>query len=157
MLELWYATFPINSAARATGQAAIILLLGLTLLQGYTQYFQAWAGSTAVYVAFNEGTVSMAGHLKTDKFVGERYIVASADQFPVVDYLDYGFGGYRDITPADLVVLPVATASRQFYIATASRDDAVKTLKDKFPGGVLQPHYSAFNQVEIYYTYEVSK
>ncbi len=34
MLELWYATFPINSAARATGQAAIILLLALTLLQG---------------------------------------------------------------------------------------------------------------------------
>jgi len=51
MLELWYATFPINSAARASGQAAIILLLALTLVQGYTQYFRAWAGSTAVYGA----------------------------------------------------------------------------------------------------------
>jgi len=157
MLELWYATFPINSAARASGQAAIILLLALTLIQGYTQYFRAWAGSTAVYVAFNEGTVGMAEHLRTDKFTGERYIVAPADQLPVVNYLDHGFNGYLAITPTALVTLPVATASRQFYLSTSSRDEAVKVLKAKFPGGTLQPHYSAFNQVEIYYTYEVIK
>ncbi len=157
MLELWYATFPINSAARASGQAAIILLLALTFVQGYTQYFRAWAGSTAVYVAFNEGTVGIAEHLKTDKFSGERYVVSTTDQFPVIDYLDHGQLGYRVITTADLTALPVAGASRQFYIATSIRDDAVKVLKAKFPGGTLQPHYSSFNQVEIYYTYEITK
>src|SRR6185369_11368090 len=68
MFELWYATFPINSAAKVSGQAAIILLLALSALQGYTQYFSAWGGSTAVYVAYNEGATSVAGHLKTDKF-----------------------------------------------------------------------------------------
>jgi 4-amino-4-deoxy-L-arabinose transferase-like glycosyltransferase len=157
MLELWYATFPINSAARATGQAAIILLLALTLVQGYTQYFRAWAGSTAVYSAFNEGTVSIAEHVKTDKFSGERYIVIPSGQVPIIAYLDHGYAGYQIITPGQLQALPVTTVSRQFYIDTSSRDEAVKTLKVKFPGGTLQPHYSGFNQVEIYYTYEARK
>lgn len=157
MLELWYATFPINSAARATGQAAIILLLALSLLQGYTQYFRAWAGSTAVYSAFNEGSVQMADHLKSDSFTGERYAVLPAELFPVIQYLSYGSKGYRLLTPADLTALPVATANRQFYITAVSRDESVKVLKAKFPGGVLRPHYSSFNQLEIYYTYEVNK
>lgn len=157
MLELWYATFPINSAARATGQAAIILLLALSLLQGYTQYFRAWAGSTAVYVAYNEGITQMAEGLRRFGFAGERYAVLPADQTPVLNYLNKDVGGFKTIIPGDLVGLPVATANRQFYIAAASRDESVKILKAKFPGGVLRPHYSPFNQVENYYTYEISK
>ncbi|HVQ44802.1 MAG TPA: glycosyltransferase family 39 protein [Candidatus Saccharimonadia bacterium] len=157
MLELWYATFPINSAARATGQAAIILLLALSLLQGYTQYFRAWAGSTAVYVAYNEGTTQMATHLRTDKFNGERFVVVGADQVPVFEYLDHDLANYRLLDTTALAGLPIATASREFYIATSTRDAAVKILKAKFPGGVLHPHYSGFNQIEIYYTYETTK
>jgi 4-amino-4-deoxy-L-arabinose transferase-like glycosyltransferase len=157
MLELWYATFPINSAARATGQAAIILLLALSLLQGYTQYFSAWAGSTPVYAAYNEGAVEIAHHLVTDKPNGERFVVLPQEQDPVVQYLNYGNTSYKIIAPADIAGLPLATGSRDFYIVAASRDDAVKVLKTKFAGGVLHPHYSSFNLIEIYYTYEVSK
>ncbi len=157
MLEMWYATFPVNSAARATGQAAIILLLTLTLLQGYTQYFKAWAGSTAVYIAYNEGANQIAARLRYDNFAGERYVVIPSDQTPVVDYLDRGRTKYRIMTPADLTALPIAATNRQFYITAASRDEAVKTLKAKFPGGVLRPLYSSFNQIEIYYIYETTK
>ena len=157
MLELWYATFPINSAARATGQGAIILLLALSLLQGYTQYFRAYAGSTAVYLAYDEGTTQIASHITTDKFAGERYAVVPADQISVINYLDYKVSGYQAILPSALQDIPIATANRQFYIVAASRDEAVKILVAKFPGNVLHPKYSQFNQDEIYYTYEVTK
>ena len=157
MLELWYATFPINSAARATGQAAIILLLALSLLQGFTQYFHAYAESSAVYLAYDEGTTQIAAHIATDKFAGERYAVVPADQIPIVTYLDYGLPTYQAIVPLALENVPIASANRQFYIVSASRDDAVKILEAKFPGNVLRPKYSQFNQDEIYYTYEVSK
>lgn len=157
MLELWYATFPINSAARVSGQLAILLLLGLSFLQGYTQYFRAWAGSTAVYLAYNEGAVEAASRLRDDKFTGERYVVGNQDQLSVVEYLDYGTTTYRRLLPSEVQALPVAAASRQFYITASARDEAVKVIKAKFPGGVLRPHYSDFNQVEIYYSYEVIK
>jgi hypothetical protein len=158
MLELWYRTFPINSAARVTGQAAIIILLALTLFEGYTQYFKAWAGSGAVYAAFNEGPVAMAKHLRADKSKNlERFVVAPADALPVIAYVDHGGTAYTAIQPAEINSLPIASAGRLFVIAAASRDEAVKNLKPKFPGGVLRPEYSDFNQTEIYYTYEVTK
>jgi hypothetical protein len=155
MLELWYATFPINSAARATGQGAIILLLALSMLQGYTQFFSAWAGSSTVYAAYDEGLVQVAQHINSDKGAGERFIVASSGETTVASYLNSGKITYRALTPGDIQSLPVSTTARHFYITTSARDDAVKVLKVKFPGGVLRPHYSSFNQVEIYYTYEV--
>ncbi|GAC1600396.1 MAG: hypothetical protein NVS3B29_00810 [Candidatus Saccharimonadales bacterium] len=157
MLELWYATFPINSAARATGQAAIVLLLALTMVQGYTQYFGAWADSTAVHLAYNEGTVGIAKQLRASKFTGERYTVTSADQIAVITYLDHDLKNYRSLQAADVAALPIATASRKFYIGAVQRDETAKTLKAKFPGGILRPHYSDFNQLEIYYTYETVK
>jgi len=164
MLELWYATFPINSAARVTGQAAIIVLIMLTGFQGYAQYFRAWAGSSEVYVAYNEGAVEMSKALLIDadndtakKRSAQRYVVAPADQASVIAYLDYGRAAYQAIGASDLVNLPVAAGTREFLIAAISRDDATKVLKSKFPGGILRPHYSSFNQAEIYYSYEVTK
>ncbi|HEY2003494.1 MAG TPA: glycosyltransferase family 39 protein [Candidatus Saccharimonadia bacterium] len=158
MLELWYRTFPINSAARVTGQAAIIILLALTLLEGYTQYFKAWAGSSSVYTAYNEGPVAMATHLRAEQSRNvQRYVVAPADVLPVIAYLDYGDTGYTALEPAKINDLPVASTNRLFIIAAASRTSAVNNLKPKFPGGILRPEYSVFNQTEIYYTYEVSK
>jgi hypothetical protein len=157
MLELWYLTFPINSAARTTGQAAILVLLALSVFQGYTQYFRAWGGSSEVYSAFNEGAVGMAKAVKSSKFSGERFVVAPADQQPIVEFLSHNQGKYLALSPSGLAGLPVAAGSRQFIIAAASKDDAVKTIKIKFPGGTLRPHFSDFNQTEIYYTYEQTK
>lgn len=158
MLELWYRTFPINSAARVTGQAAIIVLLALSLFEGYTQYFKAWAGSGSVYAAYNEGPVAMASHLRAEKAKGlERYVVAPANALPVIAFLDHGDSGYTAIQPADINNLPLTGAHRLFVIDAASKADTVKNLKPKFPGGVLRPEYSDFNQTEIYYTYEVTK
>ncbi len=158
MLELWYTTFPINSAARTTGQAAIIILFTLSLLQGFTQYFRAWAGSTALYLAYDEGATQIALHVQTDTTKNDRFVVVPADQTPIIDYLDYGQSRYHTLTIPQLQSLPLAgNTKREFYIVTAVRDDAIKVLKAKFPGGVLRPHYSSFNQAEIFYTYEVTQ
>jgi 4-amino-4-deoxy-L-arabinose transferase-like glycosyltransferase len=161
MLELWYKTFPINSAARATGQAAIIVLLALTLFQGYTQYFKAWGGSSQVYTAYNEGTVQLAGKLSDDArdkhFKGTRFVVAAPDEQPIAQYLVAGTLPYIAIKASDLNALPIDPGTRRFWITDSQRDEAVKSLKLKFPGGVLRPHYSDFNQTEIYYTYEATK
>jgi 4-amino-4-deoxy-L-arabinose transferase-like glycosyltransferase len=155
MLELWYATFPINSAARVTGQAAIILLLALTLFQGYTQYFRAWAGSAQVYAAYDEDAVAISHYMATKPFTGQRFVVVPDDQLPVVAYLSHKGPAYQPIRPSDIVSLPATPGGRQFLIAAASRDEAVRELKLKFSGGVLRPGYSSLNFAEIYYVYEV--
>jgi len=61
------------------------------------------------------------------------------------------------VQPADIAALPANPSPRQFFIAAASRDAAVRALKTKFPGGVLRPQYSSFNQAEIYYTYDTTQ
>jgi 4-amino-4-deoxy-L-arabinose transferase-like glycosyltransferase len=158
MLELWYQTFPINSAARLTGQLAIIVLLALSLFQGYTQYFRAWAGTSEVYAAYNEPAVEMAVYLQSNgTFKGQTVVVASPSEFPVVAYLDHNGPTYLNLTAANIRSLPITPEAHQFIIAADSRDIATKALKARFPGGVLYPHYSTFNQAEIYYTYVVSK
>jgi hypothetical protein len=163
MLELWYRTFPINSAARATGQAMVIVLLGLTFFQSYTQYFRAWAGSSEIYVAYNEGPTQIAARLQDQqshpktKYTGQIIVVATRDQQPAIDYLLHTGAHYYLTDAAGVVAMPNTAGRRQFWITQSSRDAAVKAIKDKFPGGHLLPKYSDFNQNEIYYTYEVTK
>jgi hypothetical protein len=157
MLELWYATFPINSAARTMGQSAILLLIGLTIFQGYTHYFRAWGGSSEVHTAYHEGTAQLANNLRTDKFIGARFVVAPEDQQLIVAYLNYGGTSYQPIKLDSLVGLPNDPGPRKFYLMPTDRQAAMKVIQTKFPGGILRPHYSLFNQTENYYTYETSK
>jgi hypothetical protein len=91
------------------------------------------------------------------KFTGQRYVVGANTELPVVAYLNHGGLSYQPLEPQSIAALPVASVDRQFWITAGSRDDAMKTLKVKFPGGVLRPHYSDFNLAEIYFTYEVNK
>jgi 4-amino-4-deoxy-L-arabinose transferase-like glycosyltransferase len=156
MLELWYRTFPINSAARATGQAAILVLLGLTVFQGYTQYFRAWANSTDMRAAYHEGATKLAHLMLNSKATDPRFVVATAPEQPTVEYLVAGRKPYTAVETGQMASLPVGPGTRRFYISATSKDDAVKYLKLKFPGGVLRPIPSDFNQIEIAYVYEVT-
>ena len=157
LLELWYATFPINSAARSAGQAAVLVLLGLTVYLSYTQYFRAWGQMSETYAAAGDGAAHMATNLKTDKFIGQRFVVFPVGRREVIAYLSHGGPTYTALNPADITTLPTTpVGGRQFWLSPETRDDAMKLIKAKFPGGVLRPHYSPFNQTEIYYTYEVT-
>jgi len=161
MLELWYQTFPINSAARLTGQFAIFILLALTLFQGYTQYFRAWAGSSQVSVSYNQGAIQMAALLAdAGTYKGQNVIVATPGELPVIAYLDYHGVPYVAATDAQILHIPNNPKGHQFIISAAATDNATKALKAKFAGGVLYPHYASYSpagDAEIYYTYTVSK
>lgn len=157
MLELWYRTFPINSAARTTGVVMIIFLLTMSLVQGYTQYFRAWAATNETYTAYNEGATKAAQYIKNHKFDGQRFIVAKSNELPTVQYIDYRIKGYTLIEPSQITTLPVAPGARQFVITAAARNDAAKNLSLKFSGGKLRPQLSEFSHNEIYYLYEISR
>ncbi len=156
MLELWYATFPINSAARSLGQAAIIVLLILSLFQGHAQYFRAWATSSETYAAYHEAVVGAAKSLRQLSRHDARYLVATTAERPVGAYLLAG-QPYQFVEPTALATLPLGTGPQHFAITRAAREQAVQNLRTKYPGGTLKPHTSALSQNEIYYTYEVIK
>lgn len=157
MLDLWYRTFPINSAARSTGLVVIVLLLLLSLFQGYTQYFRAWAATNETYVAYKEAAVGAAGYLQSHKFDGQRYLIAAADELPVAEYLNYHGPQYQSLQPRQLTALAVGPGARQFIVTAAVRDEAAKNLSLKYPGGRLRPVFSGFSQNEIYYVYEITR
>lgn len=157
MLELWYNTFPINSAARTAGLSSLVVLMGLSLVLGYTHYFRAWGNLAEVRTAHSEGAVRLAANLKNDKSQAQKYLVATADEQTVVNYLSHRGPGYIALTPQTLTGLPTGPGARKFYITPTDRAAITKTLQAKFPGGVWRPHYSLFNQAEIYYTYETAK
>ncbi|MBW4062098.1 glycosyltransferase family 39 protein [Candidatus Saccharibacteria bacterium] len=155
MLELWHATFPINSAARSTGLAAILLLLALTVFQGYIQIFRAWSGSAQTYTAFNEAAVAASKYLASSHGAN-KILVASTDEQTVVAYLSYG-QTYQAMNAAGVIALPVSTAGHQFIITATVRDETARNLAAKFAGGKLAPHYSSFSQNELYYDYETTQ
>jgi len=159
LLGLWYSTFPINSAARVTGRAAVALLMLLTAFQGYTQYFHAWAGSTETYLAFHEEAVKASDFADKAALANpnvKRYLVVAGDELPIATYLTTAKSA-QVITTSELVTLPTAPGPYEFILTSAVRDKATQALTDKFPGGKLKPYYSDFNASDIYYDYKVTK
>lgn len=155
MLERWYATFPINAAARTAGLSVIIVLLGLTLYQGYEQYFVAWANSPETYAAYAEDAVSMGMYLRNNPFAGSRYAVIDGYSDKTVQYLTHKHATYQLVdNTADIAKLP-ASGAKQFFIGSGEHADAIKQLRAHFPGGQLYPEYSTFNGTELYDIYIV--
>lgn len=156
ILKLWYSTFPANSAARSVGQATVIVLVILTTALGYTQYFRAWGHTGATYAAHNEGAVRLGTNLKNAKNVGNTYVITTPNDTPIIKYLADGTAATY-LNTDELAVLPTSAGSKTFYISSSVRDTSKKLLKAKFPGGTFKPHYSPFNQTEVYYSYELTK
>ena len=157
MLERWYATFPINSAARLAGLSAIILLLALSAYQGYEQYFVAWANSPQTYAAYSEDAATMGKFLVSHPFVGERYVVIDGYSDKTVDYLAHNHAPYTRIDPSAIATLPLDGQPKEFVVSNSNTDQSVKDFKSRFPGGVLTPHYSSFSGSELFLVYEVTK
>jgi hypothetical protein len=157
MLELWFATFPVNSAARSMGQAAIIILLALTFFQGYTQYFRAWAGTAETYDAYNESAVASAKFLSQSAFNGQKYFVGDDSELSVAEYLIHDRPPYVALTVSTLTILPIGMAARQFVVTNAANVQAQIALAAKFPGGVFKTYASKFSGAPLYYVYEVMR
>jgi len=154
MLEVWYATFPINSAARVTGQASILILLGLTVYQGYTQYYVAWAHSSETQRVYGDTPLGMAKWVRSQPAQAHPIVIAA----PIEQYgLQYGLLDRPDYQLVSPQQLTVALARRPLYLAVSPslRDQTVTALKATAPGGTLQVHQSNFDQADLFYTYDL--
>jgi hypothetical protein len=157
MLERWYATFPVNSAARNSGLAVILLLLGLSIYQGYQQYFVAWANSEQTYAAYSENAVAIGKYLLAQPFNGQRYVVIDGYSDKTVEYLTHYHASYQRIDPEDIKAIPTDGQPKQFLITVSQQPAAIKALRERLSGGTLSPQYSSFNGAELFDTYTVTK
>ena len=145
MLNLWYSTFPINSAARVVGTAPIVLLILICVYQGYNQYFVAWAKSPEAHDAYNEPARAIADYLDRTKFDGLRYVISSSEDQQAIYYLSYHKTTYAPITETDIPALATDGPAKQIIFTTNQPGDIVKVLKSRFPKSHLSQHYSEFN------------
>lgn len=154
ILEVWYTTFPINSAARLSGQLAIVLLLGLTAYQGYTQYFVAWADSSETHRAYGDAALGVATWVKELPAGSHAVIVADGDDALVLQYRLSDNPSYQIVDPTTLVA---ALKQRPLHLVltTTWRDQVVADLKTTAPGGTLQSHQSSFDGADLYYSYDL--
>lgn len=155
MLDVWYGTFPVNSAARTLGTIPVILLLLISVYQGYKQYFVAWAGSPETYDVYNERARSMADYLNRTNFKGQRYVLVTGYDEQVVRYITYGHTNFTEITQSDIAKLPTTGDPKQISFITPQADDIVGQLKQHYPKARLSQHYSEFNDNnQIFAVYE---
>ncbi len=152
LLDLWSATFPVNSAARSLGMTAIGLLLVLTAFQGYTQYFTAWANSSQTYTAYNR-TVTAAVLFSNSRH-DSPMVIGVGDERPVADYI-MGDRKTSFITADLLNTLPTGQP-RYLIITAAAHDGIVSTLAQRFPGGTLKAHLDRDGS-ELFYDYVITK
>lgn len=154
MLEVWYTTFPINSAARLTGQISIMILLSLTVYQGYTQYFVAWAHSSETQRVYGDTPLGMANWAHSLPAQTHPLIIATPSEQYGVRYGLVTRPDYQMVSPQQFTL---ALAQRPLHLAVspALRDQTVTALKAAAPGGTLRVHQSTFDQADLYYTYDL--
>lgn len=152
VLDIWYQTFPINSAARASGMAMMLIPLTATLYQGYNQYFVAWAKSPETYQAYSEDAVAIANYLNSTANQGERPVMIDGYSDKTVYYITHKHSSYRRIEPSDVDSLSPDT--KEIVIVNGYKDDALKKLKVKFPKARLIAHRSEFSGNELFSVYE---
>lgn len=158
MLQRWFATFPINSAARSSGLAAISLLLMLSIYHGYQQYFVAWAKSPQTYEAYSEDAVAVGNFLNNEPFAGERIVVIDGYSDITVQYLTHNKkSAYTRVDPSAIKDLPANNQAKQFVIVSTLRDASLAQIRAKYPGGKLGARHSSFNDAELFLTYQTSQ
>jgi 4-amino-4-deoxy-L-arabinose transferase-like glycosyltransferase len=145
MLQVWYSTFPINSAARTLGTVPIVLLLAISAYQGYKQYFIAWAHSPETYIAYNERATSLSGYLNRTKFSGQRYVIATGQDNDIINFLTYSKSTYTAIPASQISNLAQSGQPIQIIFTTPLSNDIIPDLKKRFPKAQLSQHFSEFN------------
>lgn len=155
LLDRWYGVFPLNKAAQFAGQAAIALLLSLSVYHGYVQYFVAWANSQETYDAYAEDISVLADYYLDTPFPGERYAVSGTYGLQALEYLTHNHVRYIQIDPKKLPKLPVTAGAKEFSTLEGDKDKVLTQLKAQYPKGRVTPHYSSFSGNELFVTYTV--
>lgn len=156
LLTRWYKTFPVNAPARTFGVVTISVLLGLTAIVGWRQYFVAWAQDPQTFVAYNENMVQI-GNFLISRPNSTNYLIAGGYESMPTEYITHDKSKYSLLDIQSLRDLPLSTSS-QLYIFPADDNAKAKidVLQAKYPNGQLTPHYSSFNDQLLFYTFQVN-
>ena len=157
LLYIWYKTFPINKPARLVGLWIILILLGLTLVQSYRQYFITWAQDSKTYEAYNEGSVSIANYLITNAQNGTTYyIVMGGYEANPIQYLAHNKFEYKLLDDKQLKDLPISQSKIVVVVpAGNNHDNQLLDLKAKFPNSTTKDIKSSFNGKLLFTVFEV--
>lgn len=145
MLDRWNGVFPVNSAARTVGTAAVVFLLALSAFHGYTQYFIAYAGDPKTFDAYANDSTSMGNFLNQSSFEGTRYVVAGEYQSKPIEYLTHYHSKYTRIDPEQLPGVLKNKPYAQFLVPENNKDKTVKVLRTANPDLKSSPHFATFN------------
>ncbi|MBA3678960.1 glycosyltransferase family 39 protein [Candidatus Saccharibacteria bacterium] len=156
LLTRWYRTFPVNGPARSFGVVTISLLLALTAIIGWRQYFVAWAQDPQTYVAYNESAVALGDYLASHASA-TNYVIAGGYETLPTAYLTNKKATYVLLDTKGLQDLPLANGSMQFLLLAGDSVKAkIDILQAKFPNGQLTPHFSSFNDKLLFYSFQVN-
>lgn len=161
LLSRWYVIFPINSLARNIGLGLILVLLILTAIKGYKQYFVAWAQDPKTYQAYSEDMVAIGNYLNShDKKNEKAYLLVDGYSIKTVDYLTHKKTPWQRLELTDLKNLPLSKDHQLFIIQDSANNELekeiIETLKAKYPNGHLREEFSSFNNQRLFYTFEVN-
>lgn len=156
LLMRWYRTFPLNAPARTFGTATVSVLLALTVVLAYQQYFVAWAQDPQTYDAYNENMVLIADYMNTQTNTN-YYLVASSYESMPTEYLTYKKSSYTLLSVDALQSQPLVTDNVEYVFPANNESQKVTTiLQAKYPNGQLVAHYSPFDNSLLFYTYKVN-
>lgn len=147
MLEWWYATFPINAAARSSGRLAIGLIMALAAYQGYVQYFVAFAGSTQTYALYREDAWAMAADAGRHP---DALVITDQPARAIISYRTYP----QAVHFATIKELKSSPKANYYLIGYAQRAAVETALAGIAPGGKLRPQTSTFDNRDLYYVYQ---
>jgi hypothetical protein len=160
LLYIWYKTFPINNLARATGLTLICLLLGLSLVQAYRQYFVAWAQDSRTYEAYNEGAVAIAKYLNANSKDGKNnFVLMGGYEANPIKYLTDKKSKYELLNEQQLKDLPIEGKLNEIIIVPTgiNQNSQIEILKAKFPKGKITTVSSDFNGSPLFVVFEVQQ
>lgn len=157
LLQRWYRTFPINTPARTVGTLSIFILLGLSAVLGWNQYFIAWAQDPVTYTAYGENMVQIGYYLNNNVSQNrQNYLVAGGYESMPVEYLTYHKSSYNLLNIEKLQAQPLSDTS-QLFVFPADLDSSkkIEILKAKYTDGVIQKHNSSFSDKLLFYSFSV--
>ncbi|MCX6804603.1 MAG: glycosyltransferase family 39 protein [Patescibacteria group bacterium] len=160
LLYMWYQTFPINRLARITGLFLVCVLMALSLIQAYRQYFVSWAQDAKTYEAYNEGSVAIAKYLiSTNNPARSNYVIMGGYEANTIEYLTHKKSQYSLLDTAQLRDLPIANTTNILIIvpAGADHDKQVAIVKAKFPNATVKDFYSDFNGKLLFSACEINQ
>jgi hypothetical protein len=157
LLKRWNDVFPINSAARVAGSAAVIVLLLLSAYQGYTQYFVAWANAPETAQAYSADSVAAANYINSSPSNIKKYALVDGYSDKTVYYITHYHSTYTRLDPKDIDSIPEDKQAKEFIIAEGFKEQSLKKLHIKYPKGQLSPHFSSSGDTELFTVYSVSQ